>query len=354
MSHRRDENSGLIDLDALSRRMDDSSPAVASAPAAATAPAPSPGKGAAEDSLEGIAIPEPKKPEPKKPVGQARATAAKAPPAATPGASDPAPAEPSATSSGEAPTATIVALAAPRPSSRRIGLVAGLIAAALAAVAVVRVAHAPGVKASDAPHAVATSTSTTTPKAAATAPLAPVEATPTTAGIDPASLPAPAASAEPARATTTTAAVRAPVQTAHKDDAKAVAPATLTERDLAPAATGASTDLGSAMSGAVGPRATTDTAAPENAAKSGARQLRPSPGAVLGALNAVLPAARQCLGPDGVMRSGTVVFRSDGAVARVDLRGEKPEDGCVRAALSKARVEPFSDDTFATNITVRP
>ena len=107
------------------------------------------------------------------------------------------------------------------------------------------------------------------------------------------------------------------------------------------------------MRSAVGPR-TDDKATAEANAGNGARQLRPSPGAVLGAISSVLPAARACLGPDDAVRSGSLVFRSDGSVARVDLRGSKSEDACVRTALSKARVEAFADDTFVTRVTVRP
>jgi hypothetical protein len=87
---------------------------------------------------------------------------------------------------------------------------------------------------------------------------------------------------------------------------------------------------------------------------SGARTLRPSPGAVIGALNAVLPSARECLGPDDAIRVGTVTFRSDGSVAKVELNGKRNSDECVRGAVSRARVEPFADDAFTTRVTVRP
>lgn len=94
------------------------------------------------------------------------------------------------------------------------------------------------------------------------------------------------------------------------------------------------------------------TADPSGASK--ARQLHPSPGAVVGAINAVLPAARACLSPDEPIRTGAIVFASTGTVSRVDLTGSKSSDGCIRDALSRARIEPFADDSFTTRVTVRP
>jgi hypothetical protein len=113
-------------------------------------------------------------------------------------------------------------------------------------------------------------------------------------------------------------------------------------------------DLGGAMRDAVGSRDPAEAPPAETATSPGARQLRPSPGAVVGAINSVLPAARECLGPDDPVRGATIVFKSDGTVARVDMSGDRPTDACVRAALSRARVAPFVDDTFAARATVRP
>jgi len=191
--------------------------------------------------------------------------------------------------------------------------------------------------------ALATAASPAAPPTAVDAPPAP--------GLDPSMLPvadAKGASALPSGPAPTRLAAGA------RDRAQAQAQPTakVTETDLAPVA-GSDADLGNAMRSAVGPRS--DTAAQaEGPQGNGARQLRPSPGAVVGAINSVLPAARACLGPDDPVRSGAVVFRSDGSVSRVDLRGAKAEDGCLQSALSKARVEPFSDDSFTTRVTVRP
>ncbi|HVH43833.1 MAG TPA: hypothetical protein VM925_15880 [Labilithrix sp.] len=139
-----------------------------------------------------------------------------------------------------------------------------------------------------------------------------------------------------------------------RPDERAKPAATLSEAALPPSSNGGRGDLGDAMRGAVG--ASDQAAAVSNDGPSGpsASQLRPSPGAVVGALGSVLPAARACLGPDDPIRNGLIVFKSDGTVARVDLRGSKPEDDCVRSALSKAKVAPFVDETFATRVTVRP
>ncbi|MDB4938069.1 MAG: Fe-S oxidoreductase [Labilithrix sp.] len=113
-------------------------------------------------------------------------------------------------------------------------------------------------------------------------------------------------------------------------------------------------DLGAAMRGAVGANAQTVDPATVAGPASSARTLRPSMGAVVGAINGVLPGARACLGEDDPITHASVTFKSDGAVSRVDISGDRPTSGCVRAALSKARIEPFADDTFATRVTVRP
>jgi hypothetical protein len=121
--------------------------------------------------------------------------------------------------------------------------------------------------------------------------------------------------------------------------------------DTPPVAAG---DLGGAMREAVGPRSS-DIAAADPATAGSARQLKPSPGAVVGAIGTVMPAARDCLANDHPVRSATVIFKSDGTVARVEIAGPPhAADECVRNALSKARTMPFVEDTFAARATVRP
>src|SRR5690606_6352681 len=131
---------------------------------------------------------------------------------------------------------------------------------------------------------------------------------------------APAAPPPTARSTAAVTAKGEPVAVA--------AELTLTEHPASPA--GGADGLGAAMRSAVGPG---NLAPPAPSAaedrSAAARQLRPSQGALSGALHAVLPSARACLGPDDAIRSGAITFRSDGTVARIDLRGERPSDGCV-------------------------
>ena len=122
--------------------------------------------------------------------------------------------------------------------------------------------------------------------------------------------------------------------------------------DTAPASSG---DLGGAMREAVGPRPSADVAVEAPTNGESARQLRPSPGAVVGAIGSVMAEARVCLGDSGIVRHATIVFRSDGTVARVDIAGTpNVADECIRGALSKARTMPFVEDTFAAKATVRP
>jgi hypothetical protein len=173
---------------------------------------------------------------------------------------------------------------------------------------------------------------------------------PAPAGLNADDLPA-VASAAP------TPSARVATRGAGHAPAKAEGPApaaTLTEAALEAATPSGAGDLGDAMRGAVGPRDRAAANATEGAGGSNASQVRPSPGAVVGALGSVLPAARACLSADDTVRSGLVVFKSDGTVARVEIKGGKPEDECVRSALAKAKVAPFVDESFSTRVTVRP
>jgi hypothetical protein len=85
--------------------------------------------------------------------------------------------------------------------------------------------------------------------------------------------------------------------------------------------------------------------------------LKPSLGAVQGALGAVVPSARGCLGADDAVSRATVTFQSDGSVQRVAVTGGAagtPAEGCIRSALSKAHVPPFAQPTYASPVTIRP
>ena len=123
----------------------------------------------------------------------------------------------------------------------------------------------------------------------------------------------------------------------------------------------AGTDLNSLMAQAVGvtptatPRLTpanNDTSQPQ-----GNVPLKPSLGAIQGALGAAVPRARACLGPDDAVSHATVTFQSDGSVQKVGVSGGASgtaAEGCIRSALMKAHVPPFAQPTFSSPVTIRP
>ena len=127
-----------------------------------------------------------------------------------------------------------------------------------------------------------------------------------------------------------------------------------------PAAPASSASLESAMQQAAGPQSTlstTPTATEAPAAAPSNVVLKPSQGAIQGALGAALPAARGCLGPDDPISRATVTFQSDGTVQSVSVTGGaagKPAEACIRSALMRARVPPFAMPTFTAPTTIRP
>lgn len=130
----------------------------------------------------------------------------------------------------------------------------------------------------------------------------------------------------------------------------------LVVKDLPQNQGGGGSDLNSAMAAAAGPIAS--SAGPASTGGGGASgnvPQKPSQGMVQGAINAVLPQARQCLGPDDPRSIASVVFQSDGTVKSVTISGgNKGAEGCIKDALSKAKVQPFAEATFAFPVTVRP
>jgi hypothetical protein len=140
--------------------------------------------------------------------------------------------------------------------------------------------------------------------------------------------------------------------------AKPEGPAKMTEKDLAPTASGPAGDLGAAMKKEVGDEAPKTPAAAStggNAVMGNVPQ-KPSQGAVTGALGAVLPGARSCLGPDDPISRAAVVFASAGTVQSVNVSGAasgKPAEACIKSALMKAKVQPFAEPTYTANITIR-
>ncbi len=261
----------------------------------------------------------------------------------------PAPPPPSAPSAEPAPASAPVRASAtlpPPPAKRGVLPVAGamVLALALATGALFWSTRRPSsVAVTPIPAATIEPAAPATPVTASPAPAEVATGVSDLPSVDPATATSVASSAAPPAI----AHVRAHAS-ARPEAAVAVSDVTT---DAPPSAAG---DLGRAMHDAVGVREDLRKQETNHAGSSGARQLRPSPGAVVGAINAVLPAARACLGPDDPVRSGVLVFSSEGTVARVELRGQRPQDECIRAAMAGARIEPFVDETFSTRITVRP
>jgi hypothetical protein len=83
---------------------------------------------------------------------------------------------------------------------------------------------------------------------------------------------------------------------------------------------------------------------------------RPSQGQVAGAIGSVMPAAKACLNGDEPMSRATVTFQSDGTVKSVSVSGfaaGKPQEACIKTALSKATVSPFAEATYPVPVTIR-
>ncbi|HSO39202.1 MAG TPA: hypothetical protein VLT33_42040, partial [Labilithrix sp.] len=135
----------------------------------------------------------------------------------------------------------------------------------------------------------------------------------------------------------------------------------LSQKDLPTAPVGPGGDLGAAMKGAVGadgkpaePTPAAGASGPQFAA--GTVPQKPSQGAVTGALGAVLPGARACLGPDDAVSRASITFTSAGTVQSVGVTGGaagKPAEACIKGALGKAKLAPFAEPTYTANITVR-
>ena len=133
----------------------------------------------------------------------------------------------------------------------------------------------------------------------------------------------------------------------------------ISQKDLPTAPTGPGGDLGAAMKGAVGDKDQAQTpaaAATGPAFAAGSVPQKPSQGAVTGALGAVLPAARACLGPDDAVSRASITFGSGGSVQTVNVSGGaagKPAGDCIKKALMGAKVAPFAEATYTAPITIR-
>ena len=85
--------------------------------------------------------------------------------------------------------------------------------------------------------------------------------------------------------------------------------------------------------------------------------MRPGQGQVQAALVALLKSARACFNPGDPPSRALVTFQSNGTVQSVGVSGfgaGKPQEQCVKGMFGKARVDPFSDPTYAIPITIQP
>jgi hypothetical protein len=83
----------------------------------------------------------------------------------------------------------------------------------------------------------------------------------------------------------------------------------------------------------------------------------PAQGAIQGALGAQRGAARACMDGQSAPSRAAVVFGSNGKVQSVTVAGPAAGTGaesCIRKALSKASVGPFSRPTFQVSLTITP
>ncbi len=83
---------------------------------------------------------------------------------------------------------------------------------------------------------------------------------------------------------------------------------------------------------------------------------KPSQGMVVGAIGQVLPKARSCVNEGEPISHATVVFGSMGTVKSVSVSGfaaGRPAEACIKAALGKAKVQPFAEPSYSFPVTIR-
>jgi hypothetical protein len=262
--------------------------------------------------------------------------------------------------------AGVVAL--PQPKKSRAGTVIGIVfgACGVAAVAagvliylqVQKMHHAAAVALAE---PAAPTTHAAPPPVAANDQPSTDTATPAPSDVpDPTALPLATAAAPQKHAPLTAKKAGGPVADAPAKPAATIDPKLVVKDTPAPPRQGPSGTLGDAMRAAAGPSDTPQKQEEKNDGPQfapGSVPQKPSQGAVTGALGAVLPGARACLGPDDPVSRATVVFNSNGTVQSVSVHGGaagKPAEGCIKAALGKAKVPPFAESSYSANITVRP
>ncbi len=93
------------------------------------------------------------------------------------------------------------------------------------------------------------------------------------------------------------------------------------------------------------------------AAKPESLPLEPSTGAALAAVGRVMGGAKACVAGHGAASTATLAFASNGRVQSVSVgppAAGTPAEGCIRSALSGARVAPFAKPSFTIRVPIRP
>ncbi len=126
---------------------------------------------------------------------------------------------------------------------------------------------------------------------------------------------------------------------------------------LVQAAGGSSGDLGDAIKAAGGGGIGVGQGAIQGHDGPQVGAARPSQGQVQVAVSSVMPNVRSCLLGDDPASRALLTFQGDGTVKSVSVSGfaaGKPQEACIKAALSRAHVSPFTDPTYAVPVTIRP
>ena len=320
------------------------------------------------------------------PSSPAPAPAPSRPAAAAAPASSPTLASPPAAAAAAAPAAPVAAPAAPaaaeaKPAGAEViplaaaaakapeakkgntGMIAGGVIALLGLAAAFAL-----MQKNNAPAPAATTPETKPAVVAEVKPTPKPEAPPpaATQAAEPAATAAPAPEPEKVAAAPTSTAV-APAAPANTGAATA-APKEANDSKLAaatkpaPTSTSKPGDLASEMAKAVGGADTNKAAqgTPEPAAGGTKNQNvpeQPSQGSVQAAIGGVMGGAKACVaGADDVSRA-QITFSSGGTVSSVSVTGwaaANGKTGCVKSALSGAKVGPFSRPSFTVGTTIRP
>jgi hypothetical protein len=93
------------------------------------------------------------------------------------------------------------------------------------------------------------------------------------------------------------------------------------------------------------------------AIESGNVPQKPSSGAIAAGVGVVMGQARGCLAPGDPVSYASITFDSSGSVSSVSVSGSaagRPAEGCIKAALARAKVPAFAQPSYSQKFTVRP